>query len=550
MCRKETGWGWLNTALLWITAVMSVLAPRDACGEPNPYEITASSYTGGGGADDSVRGCAMQSDGTVVLAVNMGWAPPPRVLSTLADGESDTRTGAIMRLSPDGTRVLSTTRIAHLVLDLAIDDSDNIYVAMWADGIVKLNPTAKNELWSKKDMNVKRIDVGPMGYCAALGGGSDPDEEGSTVKVYDPDGNELGGVSSGKWKFDVCIDEASETVVYLGFRNAHTSGNPVQIAYIRGVSYAGQVRYTCYDWSADESSPRWLNRPTNNMADTRGYRCSIGRDGRLYCAFECAGGNHMFRYDAFDIMKKVSIVGGDRWHGFHNTRSEHKTFFARYEPGTGAYLAGQQFCCRLSNDRGNTARVKGGQICADERGRVYIGGSSAWGLPIPGHPKYSEKPGQIAFNPLNGYLGGAWFLVMSQDFSTRLYCTRLTSQTTHAIAARVLADSEAQIVFGGYTESELYTKAAINAHLQGAQDGWFAVISHIVPGDINGDGSVNMVDTDILAEQWLQAPTLPSADIAPGGGDGAVDFWDFALVADNYGRQPQQAEPPRPPRSR
>jgi arabinogalactan endo-1,4-beta-galactosidase len=54
-------------------------------------------------------------------------------------------------------------------------------------------------------------------------------------------------------------------------------------------------------------------------------------------------------------------------------------------------------------------------------------------------------------------------------------------------------------------------------------------------GDITGNGIVDFEDLDILAEQWLQPPGTPSADIAPlPNGDGIVNFLDFALLASNW----------------
>lgn len=53
--------------------------------------------------------------------------------------------------------------------------------------------------------------------------------------------------------------------------------------------------------------------------------------------------------------------------------------------------------------------------------------------------------------------------------------------------------------------------------------------------DITGDSVINFNDLLILAEQWLQAPGEPSADIAPApAGDGIVDFRDFALLAEHW----------------
>lgn len=528
--------------LLGLCLVIQILH----AGEFYPYDVTASSFTGGDGAADSVRGCAIQSTGTVVLGVNTG-DPPPAAGSGRTRGVSPASLipGRIWRLSPEGRHLLTDTPVGDRILDLALDAHDCIYAALWTGGLVKLDPTGTTVLWSVTDIRVTRVDVGPQGHCVVLAEASDPDGQAPDVYLYDPNGVELTHYSSNKAKYDVCLDESSETVIYVGFRNAFTSGNPVQIAYIQGLGYSGEIKYTCYDWSANAGSPDWLNRPTNNMADTRGYRCSIGRDGKLYCAFECAGGNHMFRYSPFNIMQKVSIVGGDRWHEFYNTKSEHKTFFARYDPATGDYLKGQQFCCRLSNDKGNTVRMKNGQIKADAQGRVYLCGSSAWGLPIPSHPKYSDKPGRVGFNPLGGYLGGAWVLVMSPDFRTRLYCAKLASDVTHAVAARALVGNMAQIVCGGSTESEAYIHEALIPERGGDIDGWFTVISHLIPGDLDRSGCVDPLDLMSLSATWLANDTSIPADIGPHGADGQVNFLDFALMAADYRRmcQPGSASP-------
>ena len=55
-----------------------------------------------------------------------------------------------------------------------------------------------------------------------------------------------------------------------------------------------------------------------------------------------------------------------------------------------------------------------------------------------------------------------------------------------------------------------------------------------IPGDINLDGDVNLIDFAILSYQWLGVPGDPSADIAPPGGDGAVNSDDLLMVAQNW----------------
>ena len=55
-----------------------------------------------------------------------------------------------------------------------------------------------------------------------------------------------------------------------------------------------------------------------------------------------------------------------------------------------------------------------------------------------------------------------------------------------------------------------------------------------IPGDIDLDGDVDLADFAILSYQWLGAPGDPSADIAPPGGDGTVDGDDLLVVAANW----------------
>ena len=53
-------------------------------------------------------------------------------------------------------------------------------------------------------------------------------------------------------------------------------------------------------------------------------------------------------------------------------------------------------------------------------------------------------------------------------------------------------------------------------------------------GDINKDGEVNMIDFAILAGQWKGLPGIFSADIAPAGGDGMIDFKDLSVMITDW----------------
>jgi len=53
-----------------------------------------------------------------------------------------------------------------------------------------------------------------------------------------------------------------------------------------------------------------------------------------------------------------------------------------------------------------------------------------------------------------------------------------------------------------------------------------------IAADINRDLKVDLKDLAILGSQWRQEPGIPSADIAPPGGDGRVDEKDLAVLVD------------------
>jgi hypothetical protein len=449
-----------SAVLLWF-ALCSIYISQPHGQAAKEFQIYTSSYLGGDGDKDSIVGIRLQADGTIILAANLA-DDTPAVADAKVVGKGGGN-GYILRLGRGGKEVVSVSRVAGEVRDMALDTAGNIYLATGDDGAMKMTPEADRAIWQVEMKGAKRIDAAADGHCAVIA---------DAIVVLDPTGKPIGRSELKSFTNDVCIDSASKTVIFTGFRNARAfdgkKTHPVQICYLRGLSYDGQVKWTDYDWSTERDSDRFLNKPTNNMADSRGYRCSIGRDGKLYAAFEVAGGNHLFRYSSTDLSKKSPIVGGGNYHGFHNSKAEHKLFFARYEPATGEYLLGQQFCGRLSSGRANAVRVENGDIAADEAGRVYVTGVAASGLPLTLNP---ERTGD--------YMGGGYLLVMSQDFKERLFCTRLQGGGTygHSVDARVLREKRITVVFGGgETKDEpLFTRDPLQAK-GNAKDGFFAVI--------------------------------------------------------------------------
>lgn len=489
------------------------------------FGVSASSYLGDAGNTDAVRGVRILSDGKIVIAANLGSAAPGGTV-TLLNGANAATPGAIVRLSEDGKTVLSVTRIAAELRDLAVDANDNLYVAATNDGVFKLDAAATSILWQGAAGNyVHRVDASASGRCVAISTTAPSNADGAagagTVWNFDASGVLFASWAGKNNSMDVCMDEASQTIVTIGYRQTSAYGPPgdssgsmpVQISYLRGTDYFGVVKWTAYDWSANTGydaatksfvagannvipagtsqskiDPRFINRLKNNMADTRGLRCALGADGNLYAAFECAGGNHIFRNAPCDLAVSGSIVGGDFFHQFINTGAAHKSYIARYDSATGAIALGQQYDTVVSGSGGtpsaNTQRMEAGDLAADVNGRLYFGSESASGLAMLPNPYYTPTAGQQTFNPFTAqdYLGGAYFMVMSADFSQRLYVTRLaTSGVTHAVAARVLAgESQARIAFAGeadLSDGPIFTLNAVQPQPgYGAQDGFFAVL--------------------------------------------------------------------------
>lgn len=419
------------------------------------FAITGASWISGSGSTDYMTGVAIRADGKINVAGNIGDASPGGLEPILLSGAGLSSGGAVLRLGANGDTVLSVTRVAGEIHDLAMDGQENLYLAAGADGLIKLSPEADEVLWKVPNGGYcRRLDVGADGTVVGLNNNG---TDSGTCFVYDASGNEIGSFAGFQRTQDVAISTDPERVYQTGFKNNHSGCNPVQVAYLRSVDYTGLEVWRNYDWNGTNLDNCDGDGWDNLMADTRGYRVIIGDDGFLYAAFEVAGGNHIFsrepdNSDLNNLKTPVSIVGGDMWFEWWNTGAEHKTFIGRYDPVDGDYLRGQQICTRYwdGNPKGNALRVEDGALHADAQGRVFFGGSSASGLPFdPTHAtsdqSYTAGEGEVAFNPFpmssgnNVYSGGAYLIVLSSDFSKRLYCTRLNAGTTRAVDARVLA---------------------------------------------------------------------------------------------------------------
>jgi hypothetical protein len=403
----------------------------------------------GGIGDDEIRGIIFQKNGSIILAANVGnishLSPPTKFLN----GATDDSLGVIIRLSSDGKKVLSMTRLCTKIADISKDGNGNLYVAAWKSGVFKLNATADTIRWRKTYQNtVHRIDAGSSGKNICMTAIETDIDDGTLTNtnnyLQDENGTliyQYGGVS--QYGADVAIDEASQTVIMVGFKNFNTYDRkggtqllPVYVPVLRGRAYDGTTKYVGYDWSSDTTSTRWINRSNNNMADARLNRCVIGQDGKLYIGGQVYGGNHCFRYSPYDIMQPAVLVGGDNYFTLSNTGTETHVYVGRYDPETGIEDRGQTFTARLPNTKGNSVFIDRGSLDADSTGRVYLTGTSAYGLPLT----TDYIPGE--------YTGGAYLLVLSPSMAVREICVRLTFGYGKAIGIY----NSKRWMFGGYSE--------------------------------------------------------------------------------------------------
>jgi hypothetical protein len=66
---------------------------------------------------------------------------------------------------------------------------------------------------------------------------------------------------------------------------------------------------------------------------------------------------------------------------------------------------------------------------------------------------------------------------------------------------------------------------------------FMTILLVIIPGDLNGDGTVDIYDAIILANAYNSRPGAPNWNVAADiNNDGTVDIYDAILLANNYGK--------------
>ena len=434
------------------------------CGAFTPgddFNVCTATYLGGPGADIA-GGVDIAPDNTVVV----GGAFPGHDFGQTATqlGAGD---GAVLRLSPDGSQVLSVTRLGGPVTEVATLPGGEIAVA-GGFGVTLLSADASVALWTAEVGEARRVAAGSDSTVAVL--------HGKDVTVFDLAGAQLGTFPvAGTSINDVAVDGASASVFVTGYRQSDMGAcQQYKSTFIRSHGYDGAAKWTNYDWNGDDVDD------TEDCADSTGFGVAIGRDGQLYYAAKSDGGNTVHRKLPRDLGTDAKNVAFDPYNTPYGLKGASAVgYYARFDPATGDHLGGQFLVSRKANGDEDPAAAEANaappdQISALADGTMVIVGSSAYLL--AGHDTKSIDGIKVgAYTAYEPYV-----LIVAPDFSQRLAWTAFTATGPGGSRGVAVGPDSAAILFAqsgeSITKGPLITVDALQPDPAGGDgEAWLAV---------------------------------------------------------------------------
>jgi hypothetical protein len=398
----------------------------------NAHSLTVNSASFVGlGLGDRASGVAIAPDCSIILGVTLSdvtsFADTSNITNPLATTNTGT-SGSILQLSADGAQLLKRAKIGTAINDIAVNPT-NGDIAIAADiGVIVLASDLATVRWSDLTQVAARVDIASDGVVVALRGGTQAQAVGDngaakTYTIYNANGAQRFATTSGYTQVqDIAVDATTQRVFMTGFAQRDGSRcSELQVAWLKAFNYDGAEQWVNYDYATGVADAN------SDCADTRGRRVAVGEDGMVYFAGTSAGGNAIFRWLPSTRKSGVSLnqlgisannmkPGGDNYVDPFNTKSNHITYVARFEPRTGQHLVGFFLLSRLgqatdTNPAGNTIEPRA--IAGDKDGRFYVGGYSAY--QIKNRPDVN-----LNGNVMAAYAGSdAWVLVTSPDTTQR-----------------------------------------------------------------------------------------------------------------------------------
>ncbi|MGF1676036.1 MAG: hypothetical protein ACFCUV_20480 [Rivularia sp. (in: cyanobacteria)] len=422
----------------------------------NNLDISAATYLGGK-EDDFTNAVDISVDGNFVIVggslknSNLGG----KETKLLGGGD-----GTIVRYDSRTNQAVTTTRLPGKVLDLEVSKNGDIAVG-YQGGIAVLNADATKVKWSKSLSNVSRIaisDGGKVGVVRDIQGAD-------RAYLFDGKGQQLKewSTNSSKRQFeDIAVtDQNGGMVIATGFEQ---KTKILQVAFTQAWSYKGDNLWKNYDFDNKDIYKEKL------MADTRGQRVAIGRDGQLYSSYYVNGGTgfSIFYRDPLDLSEKLTKdrkIETDKYNTPTNVSSVKMTWYGRYDLKTGDLIKGQSLLSRLNNGKGNSVDVN--SITATEDGTVILAGGA--GARIANRDQQT-----IEGKPVSDYAGFEGYIaIISPDLQKRLSWTPITD--SDAAVAAVRNGKTALVTTTDFKGGQI-THNAIQDQAGGKNDGYLVVI--------------------------------------------------------------------------
>ncbi len=373
---------WRSIYLLIASASMlSVLA----CG--SGPQVTSQALTTAL-ADDGASVCTLNS--AVTSQSGRYSANVDLTASVALPGESGvdvvmTRNGAVAAVNtgprstlywvdPATGEVSQKVELSGAVSDLAFDGERELAIAT-NNKILRLDAASGEVLSQIRLVDVQRVAISPNGYVGAIAD--------KTVHLYSDSNAEV--FSKVRDYTEVTDIEVlgcggDRDLVYVtSFRNTSFTDlkgkrNPVQIARLEALDFTGEVKWSLFSDSAETIR--------QNVADTRLYRVTLGRDGYLYIGGESAGTATIFRWRGQPMSEDEQygrttpfLTRIDQYSQLHNSGSAHLPYYARVHPTEGRLVTAQMSFPRRSNTKANAMRL--GDIAGGANGSLYFGGAAS-----------------------------------------------------------------------------------------------------------------------------------------------------------------------------
>ncbi|AFY56142.1 hypothetical protein Riv7116_3694 [Rivularia sp. PCC 7116] len=431
----------------------------------NNLDISAATYLGGK-EDDSTNAVDISLDGKFVIVggslknANLG----AEETELLGGGD-----GTIVRYDSQTNQAVATTRLPGKILDLEVSKNGDIAVA-YEGGIAVLNADATEVKWSQSLSRVMRIAISDTGKVGVLQDSQGPDR----AYLYDSNGERLKDWSTGKTRrqfADIAVtDQNGGMVITTGYEQ---KTNILQVAFTQAWSYEGEDVWKNYDFDNKDIYEE------NLMADTRGQRVAIGRDGQLYSSYYVNGGTgfSIFYRDPFDLSEKVTgdrKIETDKYNSPTNVGSVKMSWYGRYNLENGDLIKGQSLLGRRDDGKGNSVDIS--SITATEDGTVIIAGSAAG--KIANRDKQTIEGQKVSdYVSYDGYIA-----TISPDFQERLSWTPI-SDSGGGVVASFRNGTTAAVATTNFTGSQI-THNAIQDSAGGKNDGYLIVIggNDVPPG--------------------------------------------------------------------